>query len=299
MATSPDTSSPDTSPARQDRQRYGRWAVGRLLGQGSLGRVFLAHDATGRAAALKVVHPGLARDQEFRTRFARELPAIGAVRGRRTAALVDADPQGAAPWLATEYVPGPTLAERVRTADGPALATTRTGPAELFALVSALAEALDDIHRAGLTHGGLRPSNVLMAAAGPRVVDFGTAVGFVGGEGRAGYTAPELLATQGVVARPPSDVFSLGAVVAFAATGRDPFPTAGADPDLTDLPKELLPLVTACLATHPAARPAPRTVARMAGLPLPGSRRRDLTLAKALFLAQLAAAASSLDGRWT
>ncbi|MFE6165963.1 protein kinase [Streptomyces sp. NPDC056486] len=294
-------SSPDTSPARQHLRRYGRWTAGPPLGQGELGRVFLAHDGAGHAAALQVVHASLARDREFRTRLARELPAIGAVRGRRTAALVDADPQGAAPWLATEYVAGPTLAARARArdADGPLVTPTTT--AGLLALASALAEALDDIHRAGLVHGGLRPSNVLLAADGPRVVDFGTAgcAGRTAGHaGRAGYTAPELLAERGA-AKPPADIFSLGAVVAFAATGREPFDAGDGNPDLAGVPRELLPLVTACLATHPAARPAPRTVARMAGLPLPGSRRRDLTLANALFLAQLAAAASPLDGRWT
>ncbi|MEV8319100.1 protein kinase [Streptomyces sp. NPDC059900] len=267
---------------------YGEWAAGPLLGQGSLGRVHLAHDGAGRAAALRVVHASLARDPSFRARFAREVLAIGAVRGRRVASLVDADPHGAAPWLAVEYVRGPTLAARVRDAGGP-LDTTG-----LRALASALAGALDDIHRAGLAHGGLRPSNVLLAPDGPRTVDFGLASGAE--LSAPGYTAPETLA-QGV-AKPPADIFSLGAVLAFAASGRGPFDAGGQDPDLTDVPGELIPLVTACLARHPTARPAPRTVARMAGLPLPGSRRRALTLAGTLFLAQLAAAASPLGGRW-
>ncbi|GAA1896929.1 hypothetical protein GCM10009837_18760 [Streptomyces durmitorensis] len=264
--------------------------MGPLLGQGSLGRVFLAHDGAGRAAALRVVHASLAGDQEFRTRFAREVHAIGAVRGRRIAALVDADPQGAVPWLATEYVPGPTLATRVRELGGP------LGTPELRALASALAGALNDIHRAGLVHGGLRPSKVILAADGPRVVDFGT--GEQGGTrgGWTAYTAPEVLAARGGVAKPPADVFSLGAVLAFAATGQGGFAPEG--PALLGVPRELLPLVTACLAGHPTARPAPRTVARMAGLPLPGSRRRALTLAGTLFLAQLAAEAGPLGGRW-
>ncbi|MGW6062452.1 protein kinase domain-containing protein [Streptomyces sp. NPDC055189] len=274
---------------------YGSWATGALLGQGSLGRVYLAHDGAGRAAALRVVHASLAGDPSFRARFAREVLAIGAVRGRRVAALVDAGPHDAAPWLATEYVPGPTLAARVRDTGGP------LGAAGLRALASALAGALDDIHRAGLVHGGLRPSNVLLAADGPRVVDFGltpgVGTGAEAGTGASGYTAPETLA-QGV-AKPPADVFSLGAVLVFAAAGRGPFEAGGEDPDLTGVPEEILPLVTACLAGHPTARPAPRTVARMAGLPLPGSRRRALTLAGTLFLAQLAAVASPLGGRWS
>ncbi|MFD3573655.1 protein kinase [Streptomyces sp. NPDC058644] len=316
MASSPDASPAGPGrqdrPARQDqmsgqdRQRYGCWTAGPLLGQGTLGRVFLAHDGTGRAAALRVVHASLARDQGFRTRFAREVHAIGAVRGRHIAALLDADPHGATPWLATEYVPGPTLTARVRDMGGP------LGTAELRALASALAGALDEVHRAGLVHGGLRPSNVLLAAEGPRVVDFGTGAcaGYAGHAGHVeyrggrGYTAPELLA-EDAVTKPPADVFALGAVLAFAATGRAPFAAGGEGggtdddgPALTDVPRELLPLITACLAGHPTARPAPRTVARMAGLPLPGSRRRALTLAGTLFLAQLPAVAGPLGGRW-
>ncbi|MGW7074100.1 protein kinase domain-containing protein [Streptomyces sp. NPDC054866] len=289
-------SSPDASPARQHGQAYGRWTAGPLLGQGRLGHVFLAHDGAGRAAALRVVHASLARDQEFRTRFAREVHALGAVRGRRIAALVDADPHGAAPWLATEYVHGPTLAMRVRDLGGP------LGTPELRALANALAGALNDIHRAGLVHGGLRPSKVLLGADGARVVGFGMdgCAARAGGD-RAGpeYTAPELLTPARGEARPPSDVFSLGAVLAYAAAGRGPFEAGGDAPDLAGVPGELLPLITACLATHPTARPAPRTVARMAGLPLPGSRRRALTLAGTLLLAQLAPAASPLGGRWT
>nr|WP_237330303.1 protein kinase [Streptomyces sp. BA2] len=281
--------SPEASPARGGPRSYGRWTAGPLLGQGGLGRVFLAHDGAGRAAALRVVHASLARDQAFRTRFAREVHAIGAVRGRRIAALVDADPHGAVPWLATEYIHGPTLATRVRDLGGP------LGTPELRALANALAGALNDIHRAGLVHGGLRPSKVLLGADGACVVDFGMG----GCAGRHGYTAPELLTPARAEARPPSDVFSLGAVLAYAAAGRGPFEAGGEDPDLAGVPGELLPLITACLATHPTARPAPRTVARMAGLPLPGSRRRALTLAGTLLLAQLAPAASPLGGRWT
>ncbi|MGW7072410.1 serine/threonine-protein kinase [Streptomyces sp. NPDC054855] len=288
-------SSPGASPAGQGTPSHGRWRAGPLLGQGSLGRVFLAYDGTGRAAALRVVRASLARDQEFRRRFGNEVHAIAAVRGPHVTALMDADPHAEVPWLAMEYVPGPTLATRVRDLGGP------LGTPELRTLAHALAGALDDIHRAGLVHGGLRPSNVLLTAAGARVADFGMAgcAARAGEAGRPGYTAPELLTppSRGE-ARPASDVFSLGAVLAFAAAGRGPFDTGGDEPDLAGVPDELLPLVTACLAGHPTARPAPRTVARMAGLPLPGSRRRALTLAGTLFLAQLAAVPSPLGGRW-
>lgn len=284
MASSPDASAARPCPqghrGRRDSHGYGRWTAGPLLGQGPVGPVFRAQDGAGRAAALTVVHGSLAADQGFRTRFTRQIHAMGAVRGRRVAALLDADTQGAAPWLATEYVHGPTLAARVREGGGP------LGTADLRILAAALAGALDDIHRAGLVHGGLRPSRVLMAADGPRVVDFGTAGCAAGG---AGSTV-----------RPPADIFSLGAVLAFAAAGHGPFDSgAEEDPDLSGVPAELLPLVTACLAAHPTARPAPRTVARMAGLPLPGSRRRSLTLAGTLLLSQLAAVAVPLGGRWT
>lgn len=287
-------SSPDALPAGQGRPSHGRWRAGPLLGQGGLGRVFLAYDGTGRQAALRVVRASLARDQEFRGRLGREVDAMAAVRGPRVAALVDADPHGPVPWLATEYVPGPTLATRVRELGGP------LDTPELRALANALAGALDDIHRAGLVHGGLRPSNVLLTAGGPRVTDFGMAgcAARAGYTGRPGYTAPELLTSARGGAEPPSDVFALGAVLAFAAAGRGPFDAGGEDPDLADVPRELLPLVTACLAGHPTARPAPRTVARMAGLPLPGSRRRALTLAGTLFLAQLTVATRPLGGRW-
>ncbi|MEV0322570.1 protein kinase [Streptomyces sp. NPDC050658] len=272
-------------------ERFGCWTTGPLLGQGAMGRVHVAHDGAGRTVALKVVHRFLAGDEEFRARFARETAALGAVRGPWTAALVDADPAAALPWLATEYVPGPTLAARVRD-DGP------LPVAELRALAGALAGALSSIHRAGLVHRDLKPSNVLLSPAGPRVIDFGIARAADGtgltasgaAPGTAGYAAPEHL-TQGV-STPAADVFSLGAVLAFAATGRAPFGggaadavgyrTVHAEPDLVGVPEELLPLITACLAKNPAARPAPRTVARMAGLPLPGSRRRAFTVAGTL-----------------
>lgn len=177
--------------------------------------------------------------------------------------------------------------------------------AELRRLASALAGALTEMHRAGVVHGGLNPSDVVLGAEGPRVtgfcfgvVEYGVRAGY---PGYAGYAAPELR-SRGVLPAPPADVFSLGAVLAFAATGRAPSGPGsgtGPGPDLTDVPEQLVPLITACLAVHPTARPAPRTVARMAGLPLPGSRRRSLTLAGTLLLAQLAAAVGPLDGRWS
>ncbi|WP_055544656.1 serine/threonine-protein kinase [Streptomyces kanamyceticus] len=287
MATAPET--------------YGRWTAGPPLGQGATGTVRLAHDATGRAVALKVVHAFLARDAAFRARFARDVATLAAVHGRHTAALVDADAGvgSVVPWVAMEYVRGPTLHARVRgrgDGGGPVGVGGPLGLDELRSLAGALAWALDTIHGAGLVHRGLKPSNVLLAEAGPRVVDFGiarvveaaddTAVGSEGGADALGYAAPEQLA-QGLSTR-AADVFSLGAVLAFAATGHAPFAvgprprTVYGEPDLAGAPETLLPLLTACLAKDPAARPTPRTVARMVGHPLPGSRRKTLTVATVL-----------------
>ncbi|MGW7412089.1 protein kinase domain-containing protein [Streptomyces sp. NPDC054863] len=263
---------------------YGSWTTGPLLGQGAMGQVYVAHDGAGRIAALKVVHGFLARDPEFRARFAREATALAAVRGPYTAALLDAGPGDTPPWLATEYVPGPNLAELLDR-DGP------LGQAELRRLGGALAGALDAVHRAGLVHRDLKPSNVLMARMGPpRVIDFGIARALDGtrltatgtAPGTAGYAAPELL-THGA-ATPAADVFALGAVLAHAATGRPPFGTGAtdavgyrtvhADPDLAGAPEDLLPLLTACLAKDPQVRPDPKAVARLTGHRLP---RRPLS----------------------
>ncbi|ATL31551.1 serine/threonine-protein kinase [Streptomyces formicae] len=271
---------------------YGRWTAGTLLGRGTTGTVRLAHDATGHAVALKVVHTFLARDEEFRARFAREVATLGAVHGRHTAALVDADAgvEATVPWVAMEYVRGPTLHARVGGAD--AVGGGDPLPlGELRSLAGALAWALDTVHGAGLVHGGLKPSNVLLAEAGPRVVDFGMARAMDDASSDTErsarglpYAAPEQLAQA--LSTPAADVFSLGAVLAFAATGHAPFaggPRAvPGDPDLAGAPEPVLPLLAACLAVDPAARPTPRTVARMAGHPLPGSRRKALTVATVL-----------------
>lgn len=165
------------------------------------------------------------------------------------------------------------------------------GLGELRSLAGALAWALDTIHGAGPVHGGMKPSNVLLTEAGPRVVGFGIARVLDDAAGDTErcacaltYAAPEQL-TQGLSPR-AADVFSLGAVLAFAATGHAPFTigprTVPGAPDLAGAPEAVLPLLTACLATDPSARPTPRTVARMAGHPLPGMRRKTLTVATVL-----------------
>jgi hypothetical protein len=237
--------------------------VGRL-GAGGMGEVFLGRSGTGALAAVKVIRPELAGEPGFRERFAREVAAAANVSGQFTALVLDADVRSATPWLATAYVAGPSLAEAVAT-QGPLPA------AAVLTLAGGLAQGLGAIHAAGLVHRDLKPANVLLAADGPRVIDFGisrspeasmlTQTGMV--VGSPGFMSPEQAVGRHV--GPRSDVFSLGAVLAFAATGRHPFGTGTApmlmyrvvhgDPDLSGLPGPVWPLVTWCLAKDPALRP--------------------------------------------
>ncbi|ONH33444.1 protein kinase domain-containing protein [Protofrankia sp. BMG5.30] len=248
--------------------------VGRL-GAGGMGRVYLGRSPAGRAVAVKVVRPELADDPQFRDRFGHEVQAARAVSGAYTAAVIDADPTAERPWLATAYVPGLSLAETIR----------RTGPLpqeSVRTLAAGLAEALAAVHRAGLVHRDLKPSNVLLATDGPRVIDFGisraadaTGLTLTGGVlGSPGFMAPEQI-TGGEIGS-PCDVFALGALIAFAVTGREPFGTGPtpalvyrlvhSEPALDGIGGDLRELVTACLAKDPAARPALTDVlARLTG----------------------------------
>ncbi|MCO5997708.1 PQQ-binding-like beta-propeller repeat protein [Actinoallomurus sp. WRP9H-5] len=229
-----------------------------------MGRVYLGRDVNGRQAAIKVVRAELADERDFRRRFAREVKAARAVDGRYTAAVLDADPDAETPWLATAYIPGSSLADRVADHG-------RMDEGELRRLAAGLAYALSAIHTAGLIHRDLKPSNILLAGDGPRVIDFGIARAAEASAltrtgvtiGSPGYMSPEQINGQPV--ETASDVFSLGAVLAYAATGRSPF-GAGATPallyrvvhnppDLTGVPAALLPLLSACLDKRPAARP--------------------------------------------
>jgi hypothetical protein len=238
--------------------------VGRL-GAGGMGRVFLGMSAAGRPVAVKVIHAGLAADPEFRARFSVEVAAARKVSGLFTALVVDADVDAQVPWLATAYVSGPSLSEAVRDR-GPQSA------ASLLAMAAGLAKSLTAIHAAGVVHGDLKPSNVLLAPDGPRVIDFGisqaaeAAPQARGGlvVGTPSFMSPEQAAGQAV--GPLSDVFSLGTVLAFAATGRKPFGTGPAAavlervvrgaPDLDGVPPEVRPLIERCLVKEPAGRPA-------------------------------------------
>ncbi|CAO5250925.1 serine/threonine-protein kinase [Frankia sp. AgKG'84/4] len=252
-----------------DPPLVGPYTLRARLGEGGMGRVYLAHSPSGRLTAVKVIRPELAHDTVFRDRFRREVGAARLVSGAFTAPVVDADPDATSPWLATQYVPGPSLHEAVAQAGPFALNVLRR-------LAAGLLEALIAVHRAGLVHRDLKPSNVLLAADGPRVIDFGIARAADHTEltrsgdivGTAAYMSPEQ--ANGLEAGPGADVFALGAVLAFAATGRSPFghgTPAGVlfrvvhgEPDLTGVPPELHNALRSCLAKDPDARPGPETL---------------------------------------
>ena len=247
-----------------DPRSVGEFQLRARLGAGGMGRVYLGYSPAGRAVAVKVVHSELARDAEFRHRFGREVAAARAVGGMYTAPVVAAGLDDDPPWLATAYVPGPPLADVVaRHGALPELAVWRLG--------AGLAEALRAVHACGLVHRDLKPANVLLAADGPHVIDFGisrafdgtqlTAVGMV--VGTPGYMSPEQ--AEGALVGPASDVFSLGCVLAFAASGNAPFGGGSAasvlyrvvtgQPDLTSVPEKLREVISACLAKDPKQRP--------------------------------------------
>ncbi|MFJ8952851.1 protein kinase [Streptomyces sp. NPDC102381] len=254
-------------PLRADDPRtVGGYRLAARLGAGGMGRVYLSHTRGGRPVALKVVRPELADDPAFRRRFAREIKAARRVRGAYTAELIDADAEAAPPWLATLYVPGPSLAAAV----------DRHGPLPVPAvlwLMAAVAEALQAIHGVGIVHRDLKPSNVLLAADGPRVIDFGISVAAdltsstVTGSavGTPQFMAPEQ-AVAGQVG-PATDVFALGQTAAFAALGA-PLYGEGQSvgvlyrivherPDLSVLPEELRPILDRCLQARPEDRATP------------------------------------------
>ncbi|MFI1836481.1 outer membrane protein assembly factor BamB family protein [Streptomyces olivaceoviridis] len=252
---------------QHDPRRIGPFEVLGRLGAGGMGLVYLARSASGRRVAIKTVRTELAEDQLFRVRFTREVEAARAVSGFYTAAVVDADPRAAVPWLATAYVPAPSLEEIVNEC-GPL-------PAQAVRwLAAGVAEALQSIHGAGLVHRDLKPSNVLVVEDGPRVIDFGIASGVSNTRltmtnvavGTPAYMSPEQAKDSRSVTG-ASDVFSLGSMLVFAATGHPPFHGANPvetvfmllreGPDLTGLPDELRPLIELCMQMEATNRPTP------------------------------------------
>ncbi|MEV0137644.1 MULTISPECIES: PQQ-binding-like beta-propeller repeat protein [Streptomyces] len=252
---------------QHDPRRIGPFEVLGRLGAGGMGLVYLARSASGRRVAIKTVRTELAEDQLFRVRFTREVEAARAVSGFYTAAVVDADPRAAVPWLATAYVPAPSLEEIVN----------ECGPMPTQAvrwLAAGIAEALQSIHGAGLVHRDLKPSNVLVVEDGPRVIDFGIASGVSNTRltmtnvavGTPAYMSPEQARDSRSVTG-ASDIFSLGSTLVFAATGHAPFHGANPvetvfmllreGPDLEGLPDDLRPLIESCMQMDATQRPSP------------------------------------------
>lgn len=250
---------------REDPRVVGSFRLHRRLGAGGMGVVYLGSDRRGQRVALKVIRPDLAEDQEFRSRFAREVSAARRIRGGCTARLVAADLEAERPWFATQYVPGPSLHDKVAE-EGPLSA------AQIAAVGAALSEGLVAVHEAGVVHRDLKPSNILLSPKGPRIIDFGIAwatgastLTHVGtAVGSPGFLAPEQV--RGAAVTPATDVFALGATLAYSATADSPFGHGSSEvmlyrvvheePHLHGVPDSLAPLVRACLAKDPEDRPS-------------------------------------------
>jgi predicted Ser/Thr protein kinase len=247
-----------------DPRQIGTYTLFARLGSGGMGQVYFGRSLGGRHVAVKVIRADLAQDQSFRARFGREVEAARRVSGAFTAPVIDADPDAPMPWLVTDYVHGPSLGDAV----------AKHGPLPLRAvltLAARLAEGLCAVHAAGVIHRDLKPANVLLAEDGPRLIDFGISQAADFAQitspttvlGTPGFIAPELV--QGDSVGPSSDIFTMGAVLAYAATGELPFGAGPADartlrvlylaPDLDNVPAELRPLLERCMAKDPTERP--------------------------------------------
>ena len=261
---------PDKDPECIENRTIGIYRLVSRLGAGGMGEVYLAHSPSGRRVAVKVVHSQLVEDPLFRARFRQEVAAARRVSGAFTAPVVDADPDAQQPWMATVYVPAPTLSRHIQI-NGPMPVE------ELWQLFAGLAEALRDIHRAQVIHRDLKPSNVLITDDGPLVIDFGIAkaIGRSASEvhtktgqviGTPPFMAPEQWQVPPAISQ-ATDVFALGSLLVYAATGRGPFdsdhPYVTAyqivhhDPNLSALPDPLRPIIEKCLDKNPTRRPTP------------------------------------------
>ncbi len=249
------------------------------LGTGGMGRVYLGESPDGAMVAVKLIRSDLADNPDFRRRFAQEVAAAKRVGGPFTATVVDADPDGPQPWLVTSYVSGPSLADAV----------TDFGPlpvAAVRALAAGLAHGLSTVHVAGLVHGDLKPSNVLLGIDGPRIIDFGIARAADstwltcndGVMGSPGFMSPEQ--AEGLEVGPAADIFSLGGVLAYAASGKPPFGSGSpsallyrvvySNASLGHVPGELRPMIEQCLAKDPASRPGTASLLAALGAAEPG-----------------------------
>ncbi|KUO03971.1 serine/threonine-protein kinase [Streptomyces caeruleatus] len=277
----------------EDPTELGEFELLGRIGHGGMGQVYLGESPGGEPAAVKVIKPSVV-DSETRLRFAQEVEVLKTVWGPRIAAFMDADPDADQPWLATEYVDGPDLRKQVNTC-GPL-------PTVLVASLGAtLAEALSGVHKQGLLHRDLKPANILLGPNGPKIIDFGLAV-FT--ESSASLTAPNTVMGTPTCMAPeqangvkpllaPVDVYALGAVLLYAATGHYPFQADNihalfhlitkpeAQADLTGVPEQLVPLLTAMLAYDATARPTLQSVVQQCraviegeGLKVAQARRR-------------------------
>ncbi|WP_285731242.1 serine/threonine-protein kinase [Nocardiopsis sp. ATB16-24] len=258
----------ENAAGRDTGRMVGGYRLVRSLGRGGFGEVFLGEAPDGGRAAVKVLHAGWAGDPEMRRRFAAEVEQARRVSGFCVAAIVDADTQGSEPWIATEFIDGPTLQAAVAE-EGP-----RSG-VELHRLAVSTATALAAIHAAGVVHRDLKPDNIMLAPDGPRVIDFGiaraveaTSVTASGIVGTVGYMAPEQL--EGLRLTSAVDIFSWGSVMVYAATGREAFPgptqasriarVLSGEPDLDGVPHPLAATLRVCLDKRPGHRPDARTL---------------------------------------
>ncbi|MFD5746049.1 serine/threonine-protein kinase [Streptomyces sp. NPDC127033] len=288
--------------AEDDPRTVAGYVLSARLGAGGMGKVYLSYTPGGRPVAIKVIRPEFAEDPEFRRRFQQEVRAAQRVQGLYTAPVIDSDTEGPRPWLATAYVPGPSLHAAVAAHGAMPVAT-------VLLLVAGIAEALQVIHHAGIVHRDLKPSNVLLAADGPRVIDFGIAraadttalTGTGVSVGTPSFMSPEQAAGTSCTAA--TDIFALGQIAVFAATGVAAFGDGSShavlyrivheDPDLSRLPDELREIVTGCLRKDAELRPSAARIIELCGQAsqdpalrrpdgwLPSSYSADLTQAAA------------------
>jgi serine/threonine protein kinase len=250
----------------QDPREVSGYLLRARIGEGGMGAVYLSYTPGGRPVAIKIARPEFAADPEFRRRFEKEVTIAQRVQGLYTAPVVDCDPHAPRPWLATAYVAAPSLAAAVAR-KGP------LPPETVLVLIAGVAEALQSIHAAGVIHRDLKPGNVILAADGPRVIDFGisraveassAAITQTGARiGTPAFMAPEQVRGKSLEAA--GDVFSLGSSAYYAVTGELPF---GADaavfhrivheqPDWDRCPDQVRGILQRCVDKDPAARPTP------------------------------------------